>query len=60
MTAVKNWKQQYADEVRRNILEYEERNKNAKTVTRKMTEEEYQDAFGKKRESCHKLKINRG
>lgn len=60
MTAVKNWKQQYADEVRRNTLEYEERNKNAKIITRKMTEEEYQDAFGEKRESCHKLKINRG
>ena len=57
MIAVENWRQRYANELLKNTIEYEKKNEQAAVTTRTMTAEEFQEAFGQKRESCHKLKI---
>ncbi len=53
-----HWKQRYAQEVERSINYYNELNLRQPVHTRKMTQEEFEAAFGEKPESCHKLKIN--
>ena len=57
MIAVENWRQRYANELLKNTIEYEKKNEQATVTTRAMTAEEFQEAFGQKRESYHKLKI---
>lgn len=54
------WEKHYADEVERNILCANAINRTQPVKTRPMTPEEYDEAFGEKHESCHKLKLNKG
>lgn len=51
------WRKAYTQEVERSIKYYNELNQNQPVHTRQMTHEEFEDAFGKKPESCHKLKL---
>lgn len=51
------WKQQYTLQVKRSVNYYNELNQKQPVHTRQMTEEEKSEVFGKKKESCHKLKI---
>ena len=51
------WRKAYTQEVERSIKYYNELNQNQPVHTRQMTHEEVEDAFGKKPESCHKLKL---
>lgn len=51
------WSKHYAQEVERSIKYYNELNQNQPVHTRQMTHEEFEDVFGKKPESCHKLKV---
>lgn len=57
MTAVSNWRSRYSAEVRQSVLAAERYNTNQKWLTRPMTKEEYEEAFGEKPESCHRLKV---
>lgn len=52
------WKQQYTQEVERSINYYNTLNQKQPVHTRKMTQEEFDLVFGKKPESCHKLKLS--
>lgn len=52
-----HWKQRYAQEVERSINYYNELNSRQPVHTRKMTHEEFEEAFGEKPGSCHKLKL---
>lgn len=51
-------RREYAKEVERSINYYNVLNQNQPAHTRQMTKEEFEDAFGKKPESCHKLKAS--
>lgn len=53
------WRKAYTQEVERSIKYYNELNQNQPVHTRQMTYEEFEDVFGKKPESCHKLKVSR-
>lgn len=50
------WSKHYAQEVERSIKYYNKLNQNQPVHTRQTTHEEFEDTFGKKPESCHKLK----
>lgn len=50
------WKIRYSEEVERSIVEYNKLNLLQSVKVRQMTEEEMNEAFGKKKESCHKLR----
>lgn len=54
-----SWKRHYSNEVERSIRLCNEFNRNQPCKTRPMTKEEYEEAFGEKRESCHKLKLHK-
>lgn len=51
-----DWKIRYSREVEESIRKYTELNKTQPVTVRQMTKEEYDNAFGTKPESCHKLK----
>lgn len=51
------WRKAYTQEVERSINYYNELNQNQPVHTRQMTHEEFEAVFGKKPESCHKLKL---
>lgn len=51
-------RKEYAREVERSIKYYNMINQNQPVHTRQMTCEEFENAFGKKTESCHKLKVS--
>lgn len=53
------FKKAYEKEVERSINYYNYLNQNQPVHTRQMTSKEFEDAFGKKPESCHKLKVSR-
>lgn len=58
ITAVNShWREFYSAEVEKSIKTANEFNAHAECRTRQMTPEEYENVFGAKRESCHKLKI---
>lgn len=50
------WKERYAREVENNIRRAEQINASAPVKTRQMTSEEYEEYFGKKPESVHRLR----
>jgi len=52
-----NWKAGYLQEVENSIEYYNWLNKKQPVKTRQMTEEEFKEVFGEKRESCHRLKV---
>lgn len=52
------WSKHYAQEVERSINYYNKLNQKQPVHTRQMTHEEFEDAFGTKPESCHKLKVS--
>ena len=58
MTQAK-WKERYEEEVERSIQRLNKLNKRLPSVTRKMTEQEISEVFGVKKESVHKLKVNK-
>ncbi len=51
------WSKHYDQEVERSINYYNELNQKQPVHTRQMTHEELEAVFGKKTESCHKLKL---
>ena len=53
-----NWRQKYASEVTRSVLEAERLNAMQQPKIRQMTDEEREEIFGKKKESYYKLKVN--
>lgn len=57
MTTANTWKARYMSEVESSIEHYTWLNSKQPVYTRQMTKEEYDEAFGAKRESCHKLKL---
>lgn len=57
MGVVSGWRERFTQEVEKSIREANAFNENSHWNTRPMTDKEYKEAFGEKRESCHRLKV---
>ncbi len=53
----RRWYEGYSREVEKSIAEANAFNNNQVWTTRKMTKEEYDEVFGEKPISCHKLRL---
>ena len=57
MGAWGGWRNRYSAEVEKSVQAANKYNEQGQWHTRQMTDKEYQEVFGEKRESVHRLKV---
>ena len=59
MGVCSGWRDRYSAEVKKSIQAANSFNENSQWHTRQMTDKEFQEVFGDKRESVHRLRVKK-